>query len=101
MSIPFSIKMSALLGKCVVLTRDFEGYARGSTAVVEEFVVMADKAFFRLCFETLPGSLEEIKPVDFARSVNLIGPGGVRCTVGAFFKPGPPPQDRPCNLSVT
>lgn len=101
MSIPVSIKMSALLGKRVVLTRDFEGYAKGSTAIVEEFAINADHSVFRLRFEAIPGSLEEMKPVTFARSVNLIGPGGVRCTVGSLFIPGPPPQDRNCNLSVS
>jgi hypothetical protein len=101
MSIPVSIKMRELLGKRVVLTRGFAGYSAGSTAIVEEFAVTADCSFFRLRFEAIPGSLEDMRPVVFARSVNLVGPGGVPSTVGKYFIPGPPPQDRPYNLSVS
>lgn len=100
MTIPVSIKMSALLGKRVVLTRNFAGYASGSTAIVEEFVLTAGRSFFRLLFDAIPGSLEDMSPVVFARSVNLIEPGGVVCTVGRYFRPGPLSQDRSCNLSI-
>jgi hypothetical protein len=99
--ITVSLKLSALLGKRIVLTGELAGYPAGSIAVIEEFTTTVEGSYFRLQFETLPGSFEEVLPLELMTVAKVLRPGDTfGHSLRRYFKPGFPPHDRKFNLVV-
>jgi len=98
--IQVSLKLSALLGQRVIITVDHEGYPAGSIAVVDEFVITAKGAFFRIQYEGIPCSLEEFEPLVFSQVAYLLLPNGYKKPLRSFFKQGFPSCESKFNLMM-
>jgi hypothetical protein len=67
--------LSNVLGKTVMLRKDFEGYCMGARATVTEFVVYLDEetgeltSLYRLLFHDIPCSVEEVEPAEALETV--------------------------------
>lgn len=101
MNATFSLRLSALLGKEVILTREFAGYFPGAIAVIDEFVSTTHGSFFRVVFKDIPASSEEVEPLMLPHIAMLSNSAGtVTRSLYPFFKRGFPPKDKRSNFRV-